>query len=139
MPAPVQFVSTKKLREELWTKDPHCHWCGRLTVQPSEILKMGQPNPPEMATIDHLVDRFEGRNRNNFNNVVLACNECNNRRGRERQAKIPLEELQRRSKLHQQAKLRRRKHNQTEWDEAIARYKEAEKEGVGEPEVANGV
>lgn len=74
-------------RNRLWAIDPHCHWCGKLTVLPRAHAPH-EPRPmPEMnwATIDHLHCRLhpdrlkpgDGQMRR-----VLACWSCNNQRNR---------------------------------------------------------
>jgi hypothetical protein len=53
------------------------------------------------ATIDHLLTRFdEGKQtppKEGEPRTVLACQKCNHRRGKEREAQEPIEELQKRS------------------------------------------
>ena len=58
-----------RIKRRLLRRDPHCHWCHeRLTV--------------ETGTIDHLVPLARG-GLDNANNMVLACQPCNHRRGHE--------------------------------------------------------
>ena len=64
-----------------------CYWCGGLTRLPHECnLQDGEPNPQDMATIDHLDHKMSG-DRGKYGHVilertVLACRECNGIRGR---------------------------------------------------------
>lgn len=57
----------RKEKEKLLLRSNQCHWCGiELTI--------------ETATLDHKVPLSRG-GLNNFNNYVLACYCCNQRRG----------------------------------------------------------
>lgn len=57
----------RKEKEKLLLKSSACHWCGvELTI--------------DTATLDHKVPLSRG-GLNNFNNYVLACFCCNQRRG----------------------------------------------------------
>jgi hypothetical protein len=73
----------RKKREQLYSEDPHCHWCGTLTVQ----LKGHVSKPPEnAATIDHLIHQWHDRRKQNKcapneKRYVLACRKCNMQRG----------------------------------------------------------
>lgn len=67
----------KKLRLELMSKDPHCYYCGGEIKE--YILEIGDRAPQDMATLDHLHDRFDPkRYQNNDEPVVLCCFRCNN-------------------------------------------------------------
>lgn len=77
----------KRRRAKLHARDPQCHWCRTPTVL---IEGHVRHKPANMATIDHLDDRFSplrgtmgGQER-----TVLACDACNNRRGQERQRAV---------------------------------------------------
>ena len=66
----------QRYRCQLFTVNPHCYWCGRLTIwhnPPDGILQ------PESATVDHIVSRYN-RGWNAPTDIVLACFECNQRR-----------------------------------------------------------
>lgn len=63
----------------LWLQDPSCHWCGRFTVP---FLKPQKPRLDCEATLDHVYHKFDSRRGNAENQVVLACNKCNEERGR---------------------------------------------------------
>ncbi len=79
-----------------------CHWCQRKMVPPGQPHIKGVTMNPLLCTYDHLDDRFSeerGKHFGEYRNVA-ACWECNARRGRESQARVPIEELHRRSKRH---------------------------------------
>jgi 5-methylcytosine-specific restriction endonuclease McrA len=67
-----EHVVTRKgkyraLRRRLLRKDPHCHWCRcDLTL--------------DTSTADHVIPLRRG-GLDNPNNIVLACEPCNNKRG----------------------------------------------------------
>lgn len=87
-------------REILWHRDPRCHWCGCLTrLMPGDQHKRaGQPK--DMATVDHLDSRLSGQKAQYHageERTVLACQECNTRRGREEEQRLGIEEQRRRS------------------------------------------
>ena len=66
----------------LWKKDPHCFWCGKLTVVWKPVD--GAAMPPNTATLDHLQSRNRGRlrcRRLGLKATVLACHNCNRARG----------------------------------------------------------
>jgi len=68
-------------RYVLWRKDPHCNWCGRLTVlYPSDTKKL----PEDAATIDHMIDRNDPSHdykvKQGKQTTVLACRRCNEQR-----------------------------------------------------------
>jgi hypothetical protein len=92
----------QRRRNRLWADDPSCHWCGKETVLPMDLPGGGNDQTePRMATIDHLDSRLD-ETRGAFPNheitrTVLACRECNERRGSTRQAQLPIEELRRRA------------------------------------------
>lgn len=65
-------MSDKLQRNRLWRKDPHCHWCGRLTVNEQGVR-------PDAATLDHVYSRLDFR-RKGQGKHVLACWECNQAR-----------------------------------------------------------
>ena len=54
-----------------------CHWCGRRTV-----FQRGPNSDPLCATVDHVIPRYRGGG-NAKENLVLACNTCNQRRNKE--------------------------------------------------------
>jgi hypothetical protein len=93
----------RRRREKLWKIDPRCHWCKRATILVDRSLNGNKgPFDPLEATIDHINTRYDKRYTTHCNEelTVLSCRECNNKRGKEREALVPKEELNRRSKLH---------------------------------------
>jgi hypothetical protein len=75
-----------------------CWWCKRQMLNP-ETFPHIHPLPPDMATTDHLDDRFSP-DRGKFpgqRRRVAACWKCNNDRSRARQAELGKDELRRRS------------------------------------------
>jgi len=73
-------------REQMYLKNPKCHWCGRIM----RLYKDGEvPRfcslPDDAATIDHIYplhtpQRNWYKRMGRKSPVVLACNGCNNRR-----------------------------------------------------------
>jgi hypothetical protein len=68
----------RRQREALWRKDPHCHWCGCLTI----LWKSSPKNkvmPHNAATLDHLDSRMspERGKHPGERRHVLACYRCN--------------------------------------------------------------
>lgn len=87
------------IRAWLFRQNPHCHYCGVLTV-------LHPPNPKNkylpdnLATIEHLVTRFDPHRQQHQageRRLVNACRKCNAEQGAKRQREVPLEELHRRS------------------------------------------
>lgn len=80
-----------------------CYWCDVTMLLPTDGMHINHP-PKNLATLDHLRDRFHPGRRepaqNNERRIVLACWGCNNQRGRESQQQQPIEELRRRSMRH---------------------------------------
>lgn len=60
-----------------WEKDPHCFWCGCLTVWREKPREAGLP---DTATLDHIRSRYCTNRQNGFGIWVLACSRCNNER-----------------------------------------------------------
>lgn len=92
----------RRRRKKLWLENPHCHWCGILTV----LIDNGnglKKHPDNMATIDHVKSRYDKTRRKN-NVWVLACRKCNQKRNNEETKSIPLEELRERAKRHNKIK-----------------------------------
>jgi 5-methylcytosine-specific restriction endonuclease McrA len=72
----------KRIRAKLRAANPHCHWCGVLTLE-------GIHDRPDYgldkATVDHLKPRRECKSAEEYHaeaNLVLACYECNLERDR---------------------------------------------------------
>lgn len=61
-----------KWRLKLYSRDPHCYWCGNLTQYCLPTLHDG---PDDMATVDHIFAKYERVKGNNPK--VLACRRCN--------------------------------------------------------------
>ena len=60
-------------RRILFRCDPHCFWCGKLTVL-SDTTRLKH----DTATVDHLYSRLHPeRQRGQRSRTVLACNQCN--------------------------------------------------------------
>ena len=74
-------LRTKKLK--LWNSNPHCFWCGCLTILTNDAQQKGNPDP-RMATVDHLYSRYNPmrwtRPKPGELRLVLACVECNSKR-----------------------------------------------------------
>ena len=89
------------LKKILHSKDPHCFWCGRVTILITEDLE-GKPSPPLMATIDHLISRYDPQRwvekKKGNNKKVLACYECNHKRSIKETLALSRNEVLRRSK-----------------------------------------
>ena len=89
-------MSNREFKLKLWQADPRCYWCKRLT-RLLNIPEIQGPAPPDLATIDHLVSRyFPERWIKRNQTKVLACYECNARRGMEETKRLSKEELIRR-------------------------------------------
>ena len=91
-----------KRRFRLWQRDPHCFYCGAMTVLYNP--KRGEIMSYNVATVEHLrsrnhPDRLEP-NDGNTERTVLACNKCNNERNRQEELVLGIEELQERSQRH---------------------------------------
>lgn len=91
-----------KRRRQLFKRQKgKCFWCPtQMVLVEGEHLKH---QPANLATIDHLHDRFHPLrgtdNHRGLQRWVLACHECNQRRGKEMYAKhVPIEEQRQRSK-----------------------------------------
>jgi 5-methylcytosine-specific restriction endonuclease McrA len=68
--------SVKKKRNALWAINPHCTYCGVLTVRIEDSpVPTGTPTPMNMATLDHVYHiNHPGRSKEEY---VLSCHECN--------------------------------------------------------------
>ena len=79
-----------------------CYWCKRECVLIVWIPKRKVAIPRNLATLDHLRDRFHpGRQEpaRGDKRYVMACWECNHERGRQSVRSQPIEELRKRSKM----------------------------------------
>lgn len=92
-----QFI--KKRRAKMMGTDPHCHWCGVNVVYYQ--LRPGETTPDNFATIDHLYSRYSSIRQTisdgKTKTLVLACNECNQKRSDEETAALGIEEIRRRA------------------------------------------
>ena len=91
-------TSDKRRKEILFARHPFCYWCGK-EVKIYSYKHHGK-SPLDMATLDHLRTRYNPERQilsPHKEQTVLACWECNHRRGEEDTKNIPIEELHRRS------------------------------------------
>lgn len=103
-----QAANRRKWRRKLMLmhrQKGSCYWCNcKMILLPVDL---GRLRPLNLATIDHLRDRFHPLRREPSRNceerTVLACWRCNNERGSAAQAAQPIEELRRRSRQHEVA------------------------------------
>ena len=113
----------KRLRvARLWTIDPHCRCCGRMTVLPAAIMEdrggkklLPKKVPPNLATLQHHDGRLSGTrgtgNRRmtaggddrvryyHEERTTLYCHECNQRENDLEQARAPKVLLRARARL----------------------------------------
>ena len=68
--------SIRRKRNALWAANPHCTYCGTLTIRIEDNpVPAGQPTPMNMATLDHVYHvNHPLRSKDEF---VLSCHECN--------------------------------------------------------------
>jgi hypothetical protein len=95
-------MSNRTVKLKLWNENPHCHWCGKLTVL-TNLAKIGNNPDPDMATVDHIVSRYSyyrwvRKSRNEEQRKVLACYDCNQKRSAQETLCLSREEILRRSK-----------------------------------------
>lgn len=89
-------MSNRELKEKLWQFDKRCHWCG-IETKLLNVPEIEGPAPDDMATIDHLVSRYDIRRWIKRGNAkVLSCYKCNARRAAEETASLSKEELKKR-------------------------------------------
>ena len=78
----------RKRKLKLWRIDPHCHWCGILTV--IREYEPHQSQLPNDATVDHLRSRWsKERGKDKTESTVLACYKCNQERNEKEQSSVP--------------------------------------------------
>ncbi len=73
------------MKREAHARDPRCHWCKRVTILKA-FQRAGPDEASLIATEDHIRCRAECSTRAEWDapeNRVLACHECNQRRGAE--------------------------------------------------------
>lgn len=92
----------EKLRRRRWKlfgeQKGQCYWCKCDMVLMWSVEPKAKPG--NLATVDHLRDRFDETRREparGDQRLVAACYDCNFRRGVERQAAQPIDELWRRA------------------------------------------
>lgn len=65
-----------------------CYWCGiQLIHYKRDESKIGKKDPPNAATIDHLITRWE-RKPNEIVPKVLCCYKCNGERAKKDEKKF---------------------------------------------------
>lgn len=83
----------KIVRKRLFKKDPHCYYCGIETKEYSDIahrdLRQGEKYPDDMATLEHLYDRYTYKRYIEVGAKVLACYKCNVKRANQRNRSFP--------------------------------------------------
>ncbi len=74
-------IKNSEKRKELWGKNPHCCYCGKLTIFNENPIT---PYHPLTATIEHLCSKLTNLNkkysrekRNHITNLSIACYTCN--------------------------------------------------------------
>lgn len=76
-------MSYAKTRNRMWKQNPHCHWCGILTLSP--LPGKESVTYSDTATLDHLYSKWELRENPDLlsqQTTVIACAKCNADRGR---------------------------------------------------------
>lgn len=59
-----------------------CHWCKKPMRKPGSFDgSQGIRFPDDICTMDHLVERFNGRKKGDKCETVAACFRCNHERG----------------------------------------------------------
>lgn len=86
-------MSNREFKLKLWQNDPRCHWCKRETKL-INVPELEGPADPLMATIDHLISRYNPeRWVRRDQTKVLSCYECNENRARQETLALSKEEL----------------------------------------------
>lgn len=78
-------------RYNLWTNDPFCYWCHKLTIYRVDV-RDGRLAEND-ATVDHVESKYVRGSRST--KTVLACYQCNNERNVKEVVGLPLEERRR--------------------------------------------
>jgi hypothetical protein len=89
-------VKLRRRRIALWhAQEGKCYWCHCDTVLVEPVAKRKE-QPHNMATLDHLRSRFDPTRREKpkrgEQRLVMACQECNHRRGAEEIASRSIEQ-----------------------------------------------
>lgn len=94
----------QRIRKRMFKDNPNCPFCNVLMVLPESLSdsSRGQNN---MCTIEHIYSRLNPlRNRNNRNEIMILCMKCNANKARAEEKVLGLNNLQKRSKIHQNIK-----------------------------------
>lgn len=78
-----QAAHLRRRRNHLYTRDPHCFWCGCLTILPPRPAPPNWRGPDNEASIDHLYERnhpWRHKTTKTYQRYVLACRSCNSKR-----------------------------------------------------------
>lgn len=78
-----QAARIRKIRNRLYVQNPHCFWCGCLTVPPQPKGTVNRTYPENEASLDHLYERnhpFRRQTTKHLQRYVLACRLCNSKR-----------------------------------------------------------
>lgn len=99
----------RALRLGMIARDPHCFWCGCFVREYNlPAIKKGTFYPDNMATVEHLFDRFEPEKRYkvypNHEDKVLACFKCNSARGKLKVKSLPKDYLDMRQRKAEERK-----------------------------------
>lgn len=93
--------SKQRRLKNLFEAHPHCFWCGCLVTLENRYNHESEHHlklPPNGATLDHIISRNNKDWKKGVKNVVvLSCNKCNQERQAKEIARLPREELWRRS------------------------------------------
>lgn len=96
----------KRRRAKLFAQQRgKCHWCGRKCINSTEPPVHGKRMAPNRATLDHLRDRFDPTRqdppRRGESRYVMACSNCNHKRGVASVRAQPVEAIRARSQPSQ--------------------------------------
>lgn len=102
-------ISHNDLVKKFLAEDPHCCYCGIEVKEYPELrardLKRKERYPDDMATIEHVYDKFDLRRYqiyHNFENKKLACFKCNHTKGQDKVSSLPRSYLNKRDALAKQ-------------------------------------
>lgn len=93
----------KNRRQKLMAQNPHCHWCGKEVVE-YNVAEWPKGMPHDLATIDHLFDKYDQETRQTafdkkLPQTVLACYKCNVERANARTKQMSKSFRQKRNEL----------------------------------------
>lgn len=89
----------------LYKHYPYCHWCQQRVVPPPAPAPQGFRPPKDMATLDHVYSRLSTDDPMLRREKVLACHECNHRRGEQDCTQRYKDEHRKRSTQYSYAKV----------------------------------